>query len=828
MAKNAFKLPKKLAGKKVAFAGKFGSDEAVLRWLQDWAKEEGARIVDGEKQAPDYLIVGAGPGGKQPPAAARIREKHPHVQVLDDADFHRLRAPTADDLMTILQSGPYPFEAWEDFRSRLSWAKAKIDLCGRDLRNLDLSNAYLAETILDGADLRGAKLAGAILGELTNVRLDGADLRKCDYFNRATGCSLKKAKLSEVSFNPGEFADCDFSGAELKELSAHYARAAGCTFAGADLAHSTFNESDLKGCDFSGARLTAARLEKCDLRSANLSRADLSDADLRGAKLAGADLRKARFANAVLSGADLTGAKIDGADFTGANLAGAVVAGLDPHKAKNLVVKAVRTAGPNMRKLAQVAAASRRLTTTIRLHLADDGHVDLTPSLRQFSGRPLAETGYMHESPKGGLGHHGQAASFEQAMLELTDLWARGTPDFESVQVDAKQCPLKGAELRDLVVAAWHEALGLAVPTEAELRDREQVTAKKTATLRDQMLAELRGGLAGVKKWNARPETERRKIGKLRRLDLTGGKLAGANLETLDFEHTRFDRADLKKASFHDCPLAGASFAGADLAGAYLAGAKAAEATFEGTKLVKCNLRAASFRRCSFRGADLTKADFSFSDVRGADFTDAILDGVEFARTTFDDKTTFPPGFVPPDGLEWKGAGPRPTGAAAPAAAVPTGPLDFDGLLEFVANSVEASRLANARKMLKAERFQLFADVTPDQLIGIVKSQSTKDRVYSCRLVKDGSFACCTQNLKPCGGLQGAVCKHLLVLAIGLAKAGAIDPTTVARWLDASKAHKPELDSEVMSAAFLKFKGAEAGDIDWRPTETIPEDFYAM
>lgn len=28
--------------------------------------------------------------------------------------------------------------------------------------------------------------------------------------------------------------------------------------------------------------------------------------------------------------------------------------------------------------------------------------------------------------------------------------------------------------------------------------------------------------------------------------------------------------------------------------------------------------------------------------------------------------------------------------------------------------------------------------------------------------------------------------------------------------------------------SFLKYKGAQAGEIDWRPTETIPEDFYAM
>jgi hypothetical protein len=31
-----------------------------------------------------------------------------------------------------------------------------------------------------------------------------------------------------------------------------------------------------------------------------------------------------------------------------------------------------------------------------------------------------------------------------------------------------------------------------------------------------------------------------------------------------------------------------------------------------------------------------------------------------------------------------------------------------------------------------------------------------------------------------------------------------------------------------MTPTLLRYKGAEAGEIDRRPTETIPEDFYAM
>jgi hypothetical protein len=92
----------------------------------------------------------------------------------------------------------------------------------------------------------------------------------------------------------------------------------------------------------------------------------------------------------------------------------------------------------------------------------------------------------------------------------------------------------------------------------------------------------------------------------------------------------------------------------------------------------------------------------------------------------------------------------------------------------------------------------------------------------------DGAFACCTQNLRPCGGLHGKLCKHLLVLLVGLAKAGQLDPTTAEHWAQASRKQRPVLDKDAMSETFLRYKGAEAGEIDWRPTETIPEDYYAL
>lgn len=140
--------------------------------------------------------------------------------------------------------------------------------------------------------------------------------------------------------------------------------------------------------------------------------------------------------------------------------------------------------------------------------------------------------------------------------------------------------------------------------------------------------------------------------------------------------------------------------------------------------------------------------------------------------------------------------------------------------------TVDASRLKKTVKMLKAERFQLFSDVLEDSIIGVVKSQTDEELLYSCRLDEQGNFSCCTQNLRPCGGLRGKLCKHLLVLIIGLAQNETIDPETTKKWVTKSKDTKPNLNKEIMSEVLLRYKGAEAGELDWRPTETVPEDFY--
>ena len=154
--------------------------------------------------------------------------------------------------------------------------------------------------------------------------------------------------------------------------------------------------------------------------------------------------------------------------------------------------------------------------------------------------------------------------------------------------------------------------------------------------------------------------------------------------------------------------------------------------------------------------------------------------------------------------------------------------IDLPGLFKRLTTNTDASRMQKVTKMLRADRFQLFAEVTADHLTGVVKSQTDADLVYACRLGKGGEFFCCTQNLAHCGGLRGALCKHLLVLVIGLTQSGQLEPALAHQWTLASRKKKPALDNEAATATFVRYKGAQAGEVDWRPTETIPEDYYAL
>lgn len=335
------------------------------------------------------------------------------------------------------------------------------------------------------------------------------------------------------------------------------------------------------------------------------------------------------------------------------------------------------------------------------------------------------------------------------------------------------------------------------------------------------------GNPGAVKKWNRLTVAQRSKV------QFTGADLGGCDLTGINLNGVRAaDGASFAGAVLTDARLTGsftnASFAGATLTRAKLTGGAFDGADFSGAKLAGADLSESHFRRATFAGADLTGANLTDCNLLGADLTGATLTDAVFAGGSFNKETRWPVGFPPPGDMTWHGQGtdPRLAGKGKKAVA-----QDINGLMARLHKIIDPARMKRTLDMLKKEKHQLFYEIEPAMVRGIVRSQKTADLVYSCVLTEDGIYSCATPDVEKCMGLSNEPCKHILVLVIGLARAGVLDPATADRWMLAANTKGPRWNKTVknhVSDSLLKYKGAEAGEIDWRPTETIPEDFYAM
>ena len=402
--------------------------------------------------------------------------------------------------------------------------------------------------------------------------------------------------------------------------------------------------------------------------------------------------------------------------------------------------------------------------------------------------------------------------------------FAKRFPDAEfpkaAFRVACRGRGIKATAIDGLLGGAFAEALG---KTPAE-------TSPKTATadqLSEDWIAALRSGNDGVRRWN------RLKAAGRKRVDLGGANLAGADLAAINLRGARAKGAMLAGASLRDAVIGGAcldraDLSDADLRGADLKGVDASRAVFLGARLDRAVLARGMLFGASFERADLIGADLSDADLHAADFTGARLDGARLDGASFDARTTWPNGFTIPAEVVFAGKGtdPRLSGTGKNAVAV-----DINGLMARLQGLIDPRRMKRTLDMLKSGRHQLFAEVEADHVRGIVRSQTADDLVYSCVLTDGGIYACCTPDLELCMGLADEPCKHLLALIIGLARAGALEIAAIDRWLLAIGGKRPRWNKATknhVSETLLRYKGVEAGEVDWRPTETIPEDFYAM
>src|SRR5207253_2732841 len=147
-------------------------------------------------------------------------------------------------------------------------------------------------------------------------------------------------------------------------------------------------------------------------------------------------------------------------------------------------------------------------------------------------------------------------------------------------------------------------------------------------------------------------------------------------------------------------------------------------ADFSGASLRGGSFSYGSYRQANFQGADAREAAFKGAQLGGADFSSARLAGARFEESTYDEHTRFPAGLLYVGQVESPQLKEL---SAAPA----TDALGIDDFMQRLRDNADASRLANALKMLKAERFELFAEVEPLHLLGVIKSQRDAALVYS-------------------------------------------------------------------------------------------------
>jgi len=140
----------------------------------------------------------------------------------------------------------------------------------------------------------------------------------------------------------------------------------------------------------------------------------------------------------------------------------------------------------------------------------------------------------------------------------------------------------------------------------------------------------------------------------------------------------------------------------------------------------------------------------------------------------------------------------------------------------------DPKKVERAIQMLKRESFQLYNEVQATSLAGVVRSQSQEDGFYACWIEDDGRYACFDGQVEACWGQSGGLCKHVLVLLLGLAVKGEIAPRRAYAWANAAASRRP-VDAKQRSAELvLRYRGAIAGEVDWRPSETVPEDYYTL
>lgn len=844
-----WKTPK-LKGQVFCFAGRFEKYRwGISRdWLDRYVLNEGGTVTEKLDATVNYLVLKDVTGtSSHEKKAAQLNAKGASISAIDPEQLRNLITPTNADVEAMLRAGPEGYQRLRDAMEMIGFKSNRImygqkppySVSNLNLRGQDLSQIPLWGVAIHDSDLRNTKIPPRdrreslpCLGGLVNCRLDGAT--QAASYGEFVRCSCRNSDLSGgwvSGYSQRERCHADFTKAKLVRF--HFARSicSESNFSKADLTEADFREATAKNAIFQGACLKSIRAKEANFAGSDFTKADLSGAELIEANLERCDLSGANLRGAVLTGASLKGACLKGADFTDANVGQVDFNDVDLSKAKGLSAAPAKkiAVGPKLQELSDRVKQADDFRTTI----------DLETKAKPIR---LVVRGSSHWSRASWTKDlwAGTLSDWEQNTNSVADAfgaavgcWPEGTPLPHTVTATGKKTGLVNTKLTRLALEAWCETFGIAVPSADEMQNQEADAEAKKNQERARLLAKLNEP-DGVEKWNNPDRRELVAVESFPKADLSGKQLDHLNLWNLNFENGNFEASSLAEPQLCFASYRGSNFREAKMDRVKGTCGKFDDCDFTNADLSNAYLDSASLLKAKLKNANLTDANLTSAKLRGADFTGAQFSSKRSSREStfsgaeFDETTIFSPDFELPKSLMWKGKDIDPRAKSAVQAIQAAGPIDLPQFMTLLESLVDKDRLAKALAMLKADRFRLFAQAGDEQLVGVVKSQSDAELVYSCRLTKDGEFSCCTQNLNVCGGLRGALCKHLLVLIIGMTNGGELDPTVVNQWITASRFKKPVLNKDVMSETLLRYKGAEAGEVDWRPMETIPEDYYAL
>lgn len=469
----------RLTGLTFCFTGDFYKDPAWQYRGEPLTKEQFAQIIvrEGGTMLPqvspqlNYLIR----LGHNYPATLRREidemnyEGQTHIVQIELREFfEQLLSPSRDECLELLKAGPAGAARFTELREY--FPGHCVDLSGADLQNQDLPGVLFRSTKIDGVDFRGTNLTGAIFSSAYNLQLDEANLSGAEVHS-ISDSSLVAANLTGAT--EVRLARCNLSQATLAE--AQIENLSQCQLQGANLDGTKWKVYHMwGGNEFGGATLRNAWVILGDFLDSSLQGTNLENTKFHQCKMEGIDLSNTNCRGAEFGYVDLRGANVSGADFTGATLRMCNLEGVDTSSANGLaeaIIAPRGKIGPCVRELERMCHESKRIafqgwaeteTRRIEFELQFD---------QRSSAPPCRGVWHLHDKAtpdaRPVFTHFlvGVAApAYTQYFMDIAGYWTDATVQWKSIKVSSSKAPLKGKELKEVVIAALAEAWGQTPP----------------------------------------------------------------------------------------------------------------------------------------------------------------------------------------------------------------------------------------------------------------------------------------------------------------------------------------------------------------------------